>query len=222
MVRRHGQRDGRLLDFLSRIPELLGSATDWLISWSDSSYAPLVLFVVSLLDSAVLFFPPEPLLIAMSAVQHNWAPLYAAVATVASILGATVTYLVGRFGGRTLAERFVRDERIVAAEGFFKDHGAPMAFVAAFAPLPYPVFALVAGVVHMGYPVFFLTSLAGRGARFFGIGLLIYFFGPALRSFLEDYLGWATLALGLLLVLVYVLSGHSRRYFERRSEDERR
>ncbi len=211
------------MDLLDRISELLGNVTGWLVSWSDSPYAPLVLFAVSLFDSGALFFPPEPLLIAMSTAQPSLAPLYAAVATASSVLGATVPYLVGRLGGRLLDERFVRGERIEAAEDFFKDHGAPTTFVAAFAPLPYPIFALVAGVGRMGYPVFFLASLAGRGARFFGMGLSIYFFGPALRGLLEDHLGWATLALGALLMLAYVLGRYTASRFEkRRKRDGRR
>jgi len=139
----------------------------------------------------------------------------------ASLLGATAPYLVGRLGGRPLAERFARRERIEAAQEFFGEHGAPTTFVAAFAPLPYPVFALAAGVAHLGYPVFLLASLAGRGARFFGIGLSIYFFGPALRGFLEDYLGWATLALALLAILAYVLGKYLGGHFERRSNEKR-
>ncbi len=210
------------MDFLNAISELLSTVTGWVVSWSDSPYAPLVLFAVSLVDSGALFFPPEPLLVAMSAAQSNLAPLYAAVATAASVLGATFPYLVGRFGGRPLAERFVRRERIETAEVFFKDHGAPTTFVAAFAPLPYPVFALAAGIAHMSYLVFFLASLAGRGARFFAIGLLVYFFGLALQSLLEDYLGWTTLALGILLVLVYILSRYFGSRFERRSKDRQR
>lgn len=208
------------MDFLNGILELLDNVTGWLVSWSGSPYAPVVLFAVSLFDSGALFFPPEPLLIAMSTAQPNLAPLYAAVATAASVLGATILYLVGRLGGRPLAERFARGERIETAEDFFKVHGAPTTFVAAFTPLPYPIFALAAGVAHMGYPVFFLTSLAGRGARFFLIGLSIYFLGPALQGLLEDYLGWATLALGVLLILAYVLIRYSGSRFESRSKDE--
>ncbi len=207
---------------VGRIMELFGDAADWLVSWSGSPYAPLVLFAVSLFDSGALFFPPEPLLIAMSVARPGSTLLYAAVATAASVLGAIAPYLVGRLGGRPLAERLVRGERIEAAEGFFEEHGAATTFVAAFAPLPYPVFALAAGVAHLGYPVFFLASLAGRGARFFGMGLTIYFFGQALRGFLENYLEWSTLILAVLVVLVYVLGRYFGGRFERRSREKRR
>jgi membrane protein DedA with SNARE-associated domain len=73
----------------------------------------------------------------------------------------------------------------------------------------------------LGYPVFLLASLAGRGTRFFGIGLLIYFFGPVLQGLLEDYLGWTTLALGVLLVLAYALSRYSSSRFNRRGKDKK-
>lgn len=202
--------------------ELLGDAADWLVSWSGSPYAPLVLFAVSLLDSGALFFPPEPLLIAMSTARPDGAVLYAAAATAGSLLGATAPYLVGRLGGRPLAERFVGGERIETAEDFFEEHGAAATFVAAFAPLPYPIFALAAGVARLGYPVFFMASLVGRGARFFGMGLSIYFFGASLRGFLEEHLGWATLALAVLAVVVCVPGRYFAGRLELRSEENRR
>ncbi|MDP8938979.1 MAG: VTT domain-containing protein [Actinomycetota bacterium] len=198
----------------------LGGIVDWLVSWSDSPYAPLVLFVVSLLDSATVFLPPEPLLISMSVAQPNRALLYAAIATASSVLGATITYYVGRLGGRPLAERFVRGERIEAAEDFFQDHGTLTTGIAAFTPEPYPVFALAAGITHFGVWSFILASLAGRGARFFGIGLAIYFFGAAIQQFLENYLGWATLAVGVVLILVYVISHYTSSRFERKVREK--
>ena len=198
----------------------LGGIVDWLVSWSDSPYAPLVLFVVSLLDSATIFLPPEPLLISMSVVQPNRALLYAAIATASSVLGATITYYVGRLGGRPLAERFVRGERIETAEDFFQDHGALTTGIAAFTPVPYPIFALAAGITRLGVWRFVLASLAGRGARFFGIGLAIYFFGAAIQQFLENYLGWATLAVGVVLILVYVISHYTSSRFERKAREK--
>lgn len=207
------------MDLHNAIAELPGDAMNWLVSWSGSPYAPLVLFAISLVDSGALF-SPEPLLIAMSVARPGSAFLYSAAATAASVLGATAPYLVSRLGGRPLAERFARGERIETAESFFVRHGAPTTFVVA--PLPYPIFALAAGVAHLGYPVFLLASLAGRGARFFGMGFTIYFFGPSLQGFLEDYLGWTTLALAVLVVFGYVLGRHFGGRFKRRSKENQK
>lgn len=195
---------------------------EWLISWAGSPYAPLILFGVSLFDSGALFFPPEPILIAMSVARPNGALFYAAVATASSVLGAALPYFVGRLGGRPLAERFVAQARLDAAEDFFEDHGALTTGIAAFTPVPYPLFALAAGITNLNYLTFVLASLAGRGARFFGLGLAIYFFGPAIQDLIDDYLGWTTLAIGILLALVYVAGHHVNSRFERRSKEKRR
>ena len=200
--------------------EPLNNILDWLVSWASSPYAPLILFAVSLLDSGILFFPPEPLLISMSIAQPNLAILYAAIATASSVLGASITYFIGRLGGRPLAERFVARSRVETAEDFFQDHGTLTTGVAAFTPLPYPVFALAAGVAHLGIWRFVLASLAGRGARFFGMGLAIFFFGPSIQQFLENYLGWATLIVGALLVGIYLLSHYSSSRFEGRAREK--
>ena len=156
----------------------------------------------------------------MSAAQPNLAILYAAIATAASILGASITYFIGRLGGRPLAERFVAKQRIETAEDFFQEHGTLTTGVAAFTPLPYPVFALAAGVAYLGIWRFVLASLAGRGARFFGIGLAIFFFGQAIQQFLVNYLGWATLAVGVLLVASYLVSKHFNSRFEKRAQEK--
>ncbi len=156
----------------------------------------------------------------MSISQPNLAVLYAAIATIASVLGASVTYFIGRLGGRPLAERFVAKRRIETAEDFFQDHGTLTTGVAAFTPLPYPVFALAAGIAHLGIWSFVLASLAGRGARFFGMGLAIFFFGPSIQRFLENYLGWATLVLGIILVGIYLVNHYSNSRFEKRAREK--
>ena len=152
--------------------------------------------------------------------QPNLGILYAAIATVSSVLGSTVTYYIGRLGGRPLAERFVSRERIEAAEDFFQNHGAITMGIAAFTPIPYPPFVLAAGISHLGVWRFVLASLVGRGARFFGMGLAIFFFGPSIQRFLEDYLGWATLIVGILIVVAYVVGRYTNARFEKQARNK--
>ena len=200
--------------------DFLANTVDWLVSWSNSPYAPLILFVVSLIDSAAVFLPPEPLLIAMAIAHPNLAVLYAAIATVASVLGSTITYYVGSLGGRPLAERFVSRERIETAEDFFQNHGTVTLGIAAFTPVPYPPFVLAAGISHLGVWRFVVASLVGRGARFFGMGLAIFFFGPTIQRFLEQYLSWATLIVGTLIVGAYVVSRYFSSRFDKRAREK--
>ncbi len=117
--------------------------------------------------------------------------LYAAVTTVSSVIGATITYYVGRLGGLTTG-------------------------VAAFTPIPYPVFALAAGISHPGIWRFVIASLIGRGVRFFGIGVAIFFFGAAIQRFLEQYLGWTSVIVGAYVASLYFGSRFESRARERR------
>lgn len=126
-------------------------------------------------------------------------------------------YFIGRVGGRPLAERFVARKRLGRTEDFFRDHGTLTVGLAAFTPLPYPVFALAAGVAHLGIWRFVAASLAGRGARFFGMGIAIFFFGPSIQRFLENYLSWATLILGIALVAIYLTGRYFNFRFEKRA-----
>lgn len=89
--------------------------------------------------------------------------------------------------------------------------------IAAFTPIPYPPFVLAASISHLGVWRFVLASLVGRGARFFGMGLAIFFFGSAIQRFLENYLGWASLLVGILIVAAYVVSRYVNARFEKRA-----
>jgi preprotein translocase subunit SecG len=73
------------------------------------------------------------------------------------------------------------------------------------------IFALAASIPHLGVWRFVLASLAGRGARFFG---------PSIQRFLENYLGWVTLILGVVLVTIYLASRYFSSRFEKRAREK--
>jgi membrane protein DedA with SNARE-associated domain len=73
-------------------------------------------------------------------------------------------------------------------------------FTAGFTPIPYKVFTIAAGVFEIALPVFLIASALGRAGRFFLVALLVRFIGPAVKPFIEKYLGWLTLAFVILLV----------------------
>lgn len=187
---------------------------EWLLSWADSPWAPLVLFAVAFEDSVLVPVPPEPLQIAMSLSERSLAMPYAALVTVASVLGATLDYYIGRWGGRPVAERFVNKRRLERVTRFFQRWDIWGVGLAAFTPLPYPVFAVVSGIAELKLWRFLAASVVGRGARFFGIGAGVYLFGEQVQSLVTNYLSLATLIVGLLILAIYLIS----RYLERRMD----
>jgi membrane protein DedA with SNARE-associated domain len=71
---------------------------------------------------------------------------------------------------------------------------------AAFTPIPYKVFTIAAGVFGVPLPVLVGASAIGRSGRFFLVATRIFFFGPAVRNFLDRYLELATVLILVLLV----------------------
>ncbi len=69
--------------------------------------------------------------------------------------------------------------------------------MAGFSPIPYKVFTIAAGAAALNFPVFFVASAIGRGARFFLVaGLLVWGgvqFEVSLRKYVER-IGWITVA----------------------------
>ena len=77
-----------------------------------------------------------------------------------------------------------------------------------FTPIPYKVITIASGVASLNPLVFIAASFASRGARFFLIATLLYWFGPPIKSFIEKYLPWLALLAFLLLVAGFVVIGH--------------
>ena len=96
----------------------------------------------------------------------------------------------------------------------FHRHGAPAILIAAFTPLPYKVFAISAGVLDMDRRMFVVTSLIGRGARFFLLGGLIFFYGDSVQDFIQRNFDLLTIASGVAVAVIAVLAAlymHQRR-----------
>jgi membrane protein YqaA with SNARE-associated domain len=124
----------------------------------------------------------------MSVLNPNMAILYGLVATLSSVLGALVGHWLGSRFGRPVLSRFASNSKIDQAESLFDRFGGWAVLAAAVTPIPYKVFALLAGVLKYDRKKFFIVSLIGRGVRFIGLGVLLFLFGEQIQIFIEDNL----------------------------------
>ncbi|MBA2443346.1 MAG: DedA family protein [Rubrobacter sp.] len=184
--------------------EFIHGAVDWMLAWSASPYAIVALFLFSFWDSSFFPLPPDPLLIAMAVARPDMALTYAAVCTVASIMGAVLGYVIGNKGGRPLVERLFSRKKIEAAEGLYQRYDVWAVGAAALTPIPYKVFTITAGVARLDFGRFMAASILGRGFRFFALGVAIYFFGPSIQNAIDEYFELLTLAFLILLVAGFV------------------
>lgn len=182
--------------------ELIHSLTDWLLDFSDSQWAILILGLLSFSESIFFPIPPDPLLIAMGIIEPSNVLWLSLVVTLSSVLGAIVGHFIGKKLGRPLARRIFDEEKLSKVEGLFTKYGSWAILMAAFTPIPYKVFTVLAGVLNMDRRTFVIASIIGRGTRFFLLGGLIFAFGDTIESFVNTDFNLITVLIGLVLIVV--------------------
>lgn len=178
----------------------LHDLSDWLLGFAESGWAIGILALSTFTESIFNPIPPDPLLIAIAVLQPHNAIWLALLATGASVAGAFVGHWLGGRLGRPIAERLFPEKYIVRGEELFERYGVWAILIAAFTPVPYKVFAILAGVLGFDRKLFLIASLIGRGARFLLIGALILAFGEEIEAWMEGNLAWITGAVGGALI----------------------
>ncbi|MGD2081550.1 MAG: YqaA family protein [Chromatiales bacterium] len=178
------------------------------MKWSRHPHAPRYLAGLSFAESSFFPIPPDVMLAPMSMADPPKAWRFAALTTLASVLGGILGYFIGFFAFE-LIEPLVRDagyyDEYLKASAWFDRWGFWAVFLAGFSPIPYKVFTITAGVIAMPFHLFVLASAVGRGARFFLVAALMAWGGERMEGLLRKYidaLGWLTV---LLAVVIFVL-----------------
>ena len=182
--------------------ELYHELTDWTLQAADSEWAIALLAMVAFSESIFFPIPPDPLVIAIGVASPGSAIWVAALATVASVAGAFLGHWLGRRFGRPLLRRLVSQDKVERAEALFNRYGVWTIILAAITPIPYKVFAILAGVMALPVRPFLIASVIGRGARLMTIGVLVFLFGEEIQVFIEDNFELVTIATGVGLVVV--------------------
>jgi len=167
------------------------------------------LALVSFAESSVFPIPPDVLLIPMILAERARAWTLALVCTLASVLGGLAGYAIGYFLfeslGRPILEVYGYVEQFHEVQAFFHEWGFWFVFAAGLTPIPYKVFTITSGVMTLNPVVFAVASLVSRGARFYFLALLLWYFGPPIRRFIEANLPALTVVFVVLLVGGFVL-----------------
>jgi membrane protein YqaA with SNARE-associated domain len=141
------------------------------------------LFAVAFLDSSFISLPQiNDLLVVLMVVRNKtWMPYYAAMATLGSVAGCYVLYLIAERGGEAfLAKRF-KAGHIERALALYRKRGVLALMVPAILPPPAPfkLFVLMAGVAGVRPLPFVFSIAAARGLRYLALGALAIRYGDA-------------------------------------------
>jgi membrane protein YqaA with SNARE-associated domain len=195
----------------------------WVLSWAQSPYGAIALFILAFAESVFFPIPPDVLLIALALGAAAKSFRYALICTAGSVAGAFVGYGIGHFAWLTSGGEFTAFANFffnnipgftVALfnniKALFLQWDFWIIFTAGFTPIPYKVFTITSGVFEINLFMFFIASLISRGARFFLIAYLIWKFGPGIKRFIDKYfnvlaLGFTVLLIGGFFAIKYLL-----------------
>jgi membrane protein YqaA with SNARE-associated domain len=176
---------------------------EWTMAQAAAPYALWMLALVSFVESSVFPIPPDVLLIPMVLAMLDRAWLIAGVCTIASVAGGYLGYAIGALLfetlGRTILELYGYAPQFAEFRASYNAWGAWIVFFAGLTPFPYKVITIASGVTGLDLVTFGVASVFGRGMRFFAVAALLWWFGPPIKRFIEQNLGWLTIAFFVLL-----------------------
>lgn len=191
---------------------------EWMLTWGDSRWGWLALFLFALAEASFFPIPPDVLLIALCLGAVTRSFRFAAICLAGSIVGAIIGYGIGFFlwqdtaGNYTaLAEWFYAHvfslDSFLRVKSLYDEYDFWVVFTAGFTPLPYKIFTISGGLFHIDFVMFLIASIFSRGLRFFLIAVLIWRFGAPIKSFIDKYFNWLAIAFTVLLVGSFFLVG---------------
>lgn len=177
---------------------------DWTINWAKTKYAGWALFFIAFAESSFFPVPPDVLLIPMViAERKKWFQI-ALICSVGSVLGALLGYFIGyqfyELIGQKIVDLYNLQSAVDVVSAKYHEHAFFAIFTAAFTPIPFKVFTIVAGLVKISIISLVVASAVGRSARFFIVAGLIRIFGEKIQYFIEKYFNLLTIAFTILLI----------------------
>jgi membrane protein YqaA with SNARE-associated domain len=178
----------------------------WTLSLAESPRAPWALAGVSFAESSFFPVPPDVILVPMALAKPQAAWRYAAICTIASVLGGIVGYLIGALlfdtVGQWLIGIYGLGGKMEDARRLYDQYGAWFILFKGVTPIPYKLVTIVSGVLHYNFALFVLLSLITRGARFFLLAALLNRFGDQARALLDRHFG-----LFMVVIVVFIVLG---------------
>jgi membrane protein YqaA with SNARE-associated domain len=189
-----------------------------IIQWVQSVAAGLGgpgIFFVAFLDSSFLSLPQVNDLLIVAAVAKSPALMiyYATMATLGSVAGCFIVYMLGRKGGEAFLRRRFHGPTLDRATALFERWGLLAVLVPALLPPPAPfkVFVLLAGVMRVRPFSFLAAVVIGRGVRYFGEGILAAYYGEDAIRFINENTRVVILTLVALVVAGVIVYAVRRR-----------
>jgi membrane protein YqaA with SNARE-associated domain len=153
--------------------------------------SPHGLFALAVLDTSLILVLPfaiDAAVVILSARQPEWSWAYALLATGGSLVGASVSFWIGRKVGEHGIERFVKGRTLERVKKRVHTKGAVALALPALMPPPFPLkpFILACGALDVARGPFFATLGGVRLLRFGAEAGLAVLYGERLVRWIES------------------------------------
>ena len=189
--------------------KIFSALYQWTLRWAEHKFAPRILAMLTFAESIFFPIPPDVLLAPMVLAKPENAWKLASLTTVASVIGGVVGYSLGYLMFDPWILPIIIDfgyqARFDKIMLWFAEWGVWVVFLAGFSPIPYKLFTVSAGFLHMAFLPFLFVSAIGRGIRFFLVAGIIKWGGAPMETKLRQYidiLGWCIVGLILIVYLI--------------------
>jgi len=180
-----------------------------IIEISKKKYALSFLLIVAFLESFIFPIPPDIFLIFLILAQKKKAFYLAFFCTILSVAGGILGYFIGSFFfdslGQGILNYYNLNEKFLTFSESYNEFGALIVAAGGFTPIPYKIITIFSGFVKMDFFEFTIASVISRGARFFLIATLLYFFGKKIEELLIKKFGLISLILFLIIIITYFI-----------------
>lgn len=164
---------------------------------------------ISFIESFIFPIPPDVFIIPMTiANRQDWFKI-AIVATIGSVLGACLGYLIGFVFfneiGIKIFDLYGVDNISFLQEKVSSEGGIiawiTLLAIAGFTPVPFKLLTITSGFVQFNIIYFVIVSTLTRGSRFFIVAFLIGNFGPTMRKIIEKKLVTISIILSIVIIV---------------------
>ena len=176
---------------------------------SKKKYAFALLLLVAFLESFIFPIPPDIFLIFLVLAHRNKAFYLAFFCTIFSVAGGILGYFIGSIFfdslGQGILDYYNLNEKFSQFSENYEKFGNLIVAAGGFTPIPYKLITIFSGFVKIDFFEFTITSFFSRGARFFLIATLLYFFGKKIEELLIKKFGLISLILFLIILITYFI-----------------
>ena len=181
---------------------------EWILALAAKPSAPWALAAVAFAESSFFPVPPDAMLVPMAVSRPDRVWLYAAIATVASVLGGLVGYAIGALlfdsVGQWLFNLYGLADKAETFQASYATYGHWVILLKGLTPIPYKLVTITSGFAHYSLFWFTLLSLITRGARFFLLAGLLGRYGIGIRAALDRHLNVIVALFAAVVILGFV------------------